>query len=153
MPHVAEYGGRRGEDGEHGAARRDLPRAHQRFSRGALALALCGKLAFGLVARFALQPQIAAGLHDAAQDVVRQLDAPHVEPLLDAEQAPVDEHRERIGRGTRCGETLLHALLGQALAVAGLGQQIVLDELPHARRLVGQRALVELAENIVAGAG
>ena len=46
-----------------------------------------------------------------------------------------------------------HALLGEALAIAGLGEQVVLDELAHARRLVGERALVEFGEDGVARAG
>ena len=76
---------------------------------------------------------------------MRELDAAHVEPFLDAQQAPVDQLREGIRRGTGAGQRLDHALLGEALAVAGLGQQFVLDEAPHALRLVGERALVEFA--------
>ncbi len=45
------------------------------------------------------------------------------------------------------------ALLGEALAIAGFGEQVVLDHLAHAGRLVGERALVELGEDRVARAG
>ena len=83
--------------------------------------------------------------HHAAQHVVRELDAAHVEPLLDAQQAPVHQLRERVRRRARGGQRLGHALLGQALAIAGLGEQFVLDHAPHARGLVGERALVEFA--------
>src|SRR5690606_38473527 len=46
-----------------------------------------------------------------------------------------------------------HALLRDALAVAGLRQQVVLDVVPHALRLVRKRAVVELAEDRLARAG
>ena len=83
---------------------------------------------------------------------MRELDAAHVQPLLDAQQAPVDQRGQRIGRRTGGGEGLLHTLLGQAFAMAGLGEQVVLDELAHAGGLIGQRALVELGEDVVARA-
>ena len=90
-------------------------------------------------------PQVAARLDDPAENVVRELDAAHVEPFLDAQQAPVDELRQRVRRSADRGERLSHALLGQALAKARLGQHLVLDELAHTGGLIGQRALVELA--------
>jgi hypothetical protein len=52
------------------------------------------------LARLALVRLVAAGEHDAAQDVVREFDAAHVEAFLDAQQAPVDELGQRIRRGT-----------------------------------------------------
>ncbi len=45
------------------------------------------------------------------------------------------------------------AFLGEALAVARFGEEVVLDHLPHAGRLVGQRALVELSEDRFARSG
>ena len=84
---------------------------------------------------------------------MRQLDAAHVEAFLDAQQPAVDELRQRIGLGACRGQRLGHALLGQALAIAGLGEQFVLDDAPHAGRLVSQRALVELRQDRVARAG
>ena len=60
---------------------------------------------------------------------------------------------QRVGRSAGGGKRLEHALLGQAFAIAGLGQQLVLDDAAHALRLVGQRALVEFAEDRVARAG
>ena len=83
---------------------------------------------------------------------MRELDAAHVESFLDAQQATVDQLRERIGRRARRRQRLRDPLLGQALAVAGLGQQLVLDDAPHARGLVGERALVEFGEDRVARA-
>ena len=82
-----------------------------------------------------------------------ELDAAHVEPLFDAQEPAVDEACERIGRRAGRGERLLHALLGEALAKAGLGEELVLDEMAHAGRLVGERALVELGEDRVVRAG
>ena len=96
-----------------------------------------------LVARLALVAQVAARAHDAAQHVVGKLDPAQVEPLLDAQQPAVDERRQRVRRRAHRGESLAHALLGQAFAKARLGEHLVLDEFAHAGRLVGQRPLVE----------
>ena len=141
-----------GDHGQHAARRRDLARPHQRLSRRPLARALRFQLPLGLVARVALEPQVAAGLHHAAEHVVGELDAADVEALLDAQQAPVDQLRQRAGRRARRGEELGEALLGEVLAVARLGEEMVLDHLPHARRLAGERALVELGQDGVARA-
>ncbi len=111
------------------------------------------RAALGLLERLALEPQLAARLDHAAQHVVRELDAAHVEPLLDAQQPPVHERGQRIGRGAGIGEGLEHALLGQALAEAGVRQQLVLDHLAQRRRLIGERALVELGQDGVVRAG
>ncbi len=56
------------------------------------------------------------------------------------------------GAAPAAASALLHPLLRQALAVAGLGEQLVLDDAAHAGRLVGQRALVELGQDRVARA-
>ena len=122
--------------------------------RVSAALSCCAsQLPLGLVARLAFLPQVAAGADHAAEHVVRQFDATHVEAFFDAQQAAVDQLRQRVGRGTGREQRLGHALLGQALAVARFGQQFVLDHAPHARRLVRQRALVELRQDRVARAG
>src|SRR6266576_3486414 len=73
-------------------------RARPRLARGAHALAVRLELPLGLIARRALEPQIAARLDDAAEHVVRELDPAQVEALLDAQQPPVDERGERFGR-------------------------------------------------------
>ena len=57
------------------------------------------------------------------------------------------------GGAPAAAKSLVSALLGEALAVARFGEQVVLDHLAHARRLVGERALVELGEDGVARAG
>ena len=56
------------------------------------------------------------------------------------------------GAAPAAASALLHPLLRQALAVAGLGEQLVLDDATHAGRLVGQRPLVELRQDRVARA-
>ena len=58
---------------------------------------------------------------------MRQLDPAHVEPLLDAQQPAIDQRRKRVRRGAGRRESLAHPLLGQALAVAGLGEELILD--------------------------
>ena len=88
-----------------------------------------------------------------AQHVMRQLDAAHIEPLLDAQQPAVDQRRERVGSGARLGEATEQALLGDVLAEAGVREQLVLDDAPHGRRLVGERALVEVAQDAGVRAG
>jgi hypothetical protein len=135
---------------QHGADRRKHAGAHQDAVRLGLALALRSQLAFRLVARFAFVAQVAARCHHAAQHVVRELDATHVESLLDAQQPPVHQLGERIRRGPHRRQRLHHALLGETLAVARLGEQLVLDHPPHAGRLVNERALVELGKNRLA---
>ena len=57
------------------------------------------------------------------------------------------------GAAPAAANALTHALLGQALAEARVGEHLVLDELAHAGRLVGERTLVELGEDRVARAG
>ena len=135
------------------ANRRDLARTDERLARRTLAFALGSELALRLVARLALVPQRPVRAHNAAQHVVRELDAPHVEALLDAQQPPVDERRERVGSSTCLGERLADALLGNAFAKAGFREQLVLDEAPHPLRLVGERAFVELGEDRVVRPG
>ncbi|TMH55143.1 MAG: hypothetical protein E6H55_18965 [Betaproteobacteria bacterium] len=110
---------------------------------------MLGELALRLVARLALEPQVAARAHDAAQDIVRQLYPANVEALLDAQQPAIDECGQRLQRRACRRERLLHALFGEAFAVPGFGQQVVFDELTHAGRLIGERALVELGEDRV----
>ena len=143
-----------GEDGGGGRAYRerdagsgDLPGAHQRVACGEFPVALFSEQPLSGVARFALPAQVAARLDDAAEHVVRELHAAHVQPLLDAQQAAVHQHRERVGCGTRSPETREHALLGDVLAESRRGEQFVLDDPPHHRRLVGEGALVEIAED------
>ena len=53
------------------------------------------------------------------------------------------------GAAPAAANALQHALLGEAFAKARFGQQLVLDEAPHAGRLVGERALVEFGEDRV----
>ena len=118
-----------------------------------LALALLRQHLFGGFARFALMAQVAAALDHAAQHVVGQLDSAHVEAFLDTQQPPIDQRRERVGRGARGGEVRAQAFLGDVLAEARVGEQLVLDDPAHGRRLVGQRAFVEIAEDGVVGAG
>ncbi len=119
------------EHGEYRGARGDLPRAHQRLPGGAFALALRGELGLRRLARLALQAHVPAALDHAGEHVVRELDASHVEPLLDAQQPPVDELRHRPRCRARGREQFLQPFLGEALAVAGLGEQVILDHLPH----------------------
>ena len=68
-PHaeVAEHRACAGDDRQHGACGRDLACADQRLARGDLARALRGEVAFGGVARLALQAQVAAALDHAAR--------------------------------------------------------------------------------------
>ena len=153
MPRKPNTAPPEGHDGQHRAADRDLPRASQCLARGQFARLLCRQLLLGHFKRFALVAQVAACGDHAAQHVVREFRAAQVEPLLDAQQAPVDQRGERVGRGAGGGEGLQHALFGQALAEARLGQHLVFDELAHAGRLVGERAFVELGENRLARAG
>ena len=54
---------------------------------------------------------------------------------------------QRVRACARIGERPQHALFGEAFAEARLGEHLVFDETAHARRLVGERALVELAED------
>jgi hypothetical protein len=118
-----------------------------------LAVALRLELPLGLVARVALVAHVAARPHDGAQHVVRELHPAHVQALLDAQQAPVHQRRQRPGRGGSRREGLDDTLLGQALAEARLGEHFVLDEAAHPFGLVGERALVELVQDRVARAG
>jgi hypothetical protein len=150
---VSVHGAARRADGQHRAHGCDLPRPHQCLARGNFARALRGKLAFGFVLRFAFQPHVAVCADDTGQYVMRQLHSAHVEPLLDAQQPPVDERGQRIGRRAGGRQAFLHALLGQAFAMAGLGEQVVFDELTHTGGLVRQCAFVEFAEYVVARAG
>ena len=143
----AEGGARKRTHREHRANRGDLSCTHERLPCRALARALLVELAFGLVARFALVAQVAAGSDHAAQYVVRQLYPAHIEPLLDAQQSPVDERGERIGSRTRRGKRLPNALLRNAFAKAGVGQQFVFDVAADRLRLVGERALVEVGQD------
>ena len=71
-----------------------------------------------LVARFALVPHVAARAHHAAEHVVREFDAAHVEAILDSQQTSIDQCRERIRRGTGGGQCLGDALFGEAFAIA-----------------------------------
>ena len=135
--------------GDHGESARLVQRAPG-LGRPFL---LRGQLPLGLVARLALVSQVAARAHHAAQDVVRELDAAHVEAFLDAQQSTIDELGERVGFGARRCQGLRNALLGEALAIAGFRQQLVFDDAPHTGRLVDQRALVELRQDRVARAG
>jgi hypothetical protein len=84
---------------------------------------------------------------------VGQLDAADVEPFLDTQQPAVDQGRQRSGRGAGLGEGLQHPLLGDVLAKARVGEQLVLDEAAHARWLVGQCPFVELGEDVGVRAG
>ena len=96
----------------------DLARAHQRASRREFPLALLGEQPLGRLARLALVAQIAAALDHAAQNVVGELDAAHVEPLLDSQQAPVDEDGECAGRRAGSLEAAEQPLLRDILAKA-----------------------------------
>ena len=84
---------------------------------------------------------------------MRQLDAAQVEPLLDAQQPPVDERRQRVGRGARGGEGARRRSSAMFSRKPESVEQLVLDDPAHGRRLVRQRALVEIAEDGVARAG
>src|SRR5574337_1108301 len=103
-------------------------------------------------ARFAFLPKAAARTDDPAENVVGELDPAQIETLLDAKEAPIDESCERARRACRI-EGLPHPFLGDALAEARIGQELVFDEAPHFGRLVGERALVELGEDRVARSG
>ena len=143
-----------GADGEHDADGGDLAGADQRVARCGGPLALLLQHLLGGFARLALMPQVAAGLDHAAQHVVGQFDAAHVEPFLDAQQPPVDERRERVsGAAPAAAKCARRRLLRDVLAEAGFGQQLVLDDPAHGRRLVRERALVEIAEDGVPRAG
>ena len=78
---------------------------------------------------------------------MRELDASDVETLLDAQQAAVDQQRERVRPGAGFRKPAQQALFGDVFAKAGNGQQIVLDDVTHRGRLVGEGALVEIGEN------
>ena len=56
---------------------------------------LLGEQALGGLARFAFAAQVAAALDDAAQHIVGEFDAAHVQTLLDAQQTAVDQRRQR----------------------------------------------------------
>jgi hypothetical protein len=84
---------------------------------------------------------------------VRELDAPEVEALLDAQQAPVDQQRQRPRRGAGLVQAAEEALLGHVLAEAGAREQVILDDAAHAGRLVGECTLVEVAEDARVRAG
>ncbi len=81
---------------------------------------------------------------------MRQLHAPHVEPLLDAQQAPVHQGRERAGRRAGLVEAGQQPLLGHVLAESRAREQVVLDDLADRGRLIGERPLVEAAQRSVA---
>ena len=144
---IGQDGGEHRADREHGAhqatwrARTSARRAASSRSRCSASSRSVASLGLALVA------QVAAGLDDAAQHIVRELDAPHIEPLLDAQQPAIDQHRERIGRGAGRLEAADQPLFGDVLAKARAGQQLILDDLAHRGRLIGQRALVEVAED------
>ena len=70
--------------------------------------------------------------------------------FLHAQQAAVDQLRQRVLRRPGRREALAHAFLRDALAVARIGEQFVLEKGPHARGLVRQHAFVELVEDGVA---
>ena len=57
------------------------------------------------------------------------------------------------GAAPAAAKRLAQRLLRDVLAEARLGEQLVLDEPAHGRRLVGERALVEIAEDRVVRAG
>ena len=139
-------------DGEHRACRRNHPRAKKRRVRRGFLRQRCSELALDGGLALALVAHRAAGADDAAEHVVGQLHAAHIEPLLDAQQPAVHECGQRLGRSAGGDEAFFHPLLGEALAVAGVGEQLVLDERAHAGGLVGEGAFVELGENGVAGA-
>src|SRR5689334_9603381 len=102
--------------------------------RRCLAFSLRLELAFGLLSRFPLVALVAAFDDDVAKNVVRELDAAKIQPLLDAKKASIDEERQRARLRARVIEGAQHALLGEALAEARLGEHLVFDEPPHARR-------------------
>jgi len=71
---------------------------------------------------------------DAAEHIVRELDAADIETFLDAEKAAGDESVERGGRRAGGGKEFLRALKGDVFAVTGIGEQLVLDEVAHRGR-------------------
>src|SRR6202040_2376252 len=150
---IGEHGGHERADGEHRAADGDLAGAHHRAARGEFARVLLGEEPFGRLARLALPAQIPAALDDTAQDIMRELDATHVQALFDAQQAAVDQGRQRIGAGAHRLEAADKALLCDVLAEAGSRQELIFDYLAHGRLLVGERSLVEVAQDTGVRAG
>ncbi len=67
---------------------------------------------------------------------------------------PVDVEHPWLGLASFTEETraFFHGL-GDALAITGVGEQFVFYETAHARRLVRQRAFVELDQNRLARTG
>ena len=147
------HGCRHCEHGQHAADGGDLHRTPQCLAAGLFALALLDKLPLGGLARLAFLAQVAAVTHHAAEHIVRELDTPQVQAFLDAQQASVDQLRQRVGRSAGRVEALAQSLLGDVLAEAGIGEQVVLDDPAHLRWLVGQRALVEIREDLLVRAG
>ena len=142
-PQSVDHAAGRG-DGEHAAGRRDRAGAPQRAFRRGFLRAGRRELALHRGLRLALEPRVTAPPDHRREHVVRELHAPQVQALLDAEQAAVDQLRQRVVRRAGRGEPLAHAFLRDALAVARIGEQLVLEEGPHPRGLVRQHALVEL---------
>src|SRR6185312_6250312 len=68
-------------------------------------------------------------------------------------QPPVDERRQCVRCSARRRERLLHALLGEAFAKTGFGEQLILDEMTYAAGLIRERALVESGKDRVVRAG
>ncbi len=151
--HVPEESAGDRADGKDRASGRDLARANERLARRRFAQALRFELPLRLLLRLALVPEIAACDHHRAQHVVRELHPAKVEPFFDPQQPAIDERGERIGRGAGRREAAQNPLFRDALAEARLGEHLVLDEAAHTLGLVGESALVELAQDRLARAG
>ena len=155
MLDVAEDRAADRDDREHRADRGDLPRAHQRLARRALALALRRELALGLVARLALE----------AQRRGSPCTTPH-------STSCVSSTRRTSSRSSMRSSRRLTSVASASGRRAGRGERL-LQRAPRRgsrgspdsvsswssmtwrtpARLVGERALVELGEDRVARAG
>ena len=132
---------------QHRAHARDHARTHQCTVGRGFALALRGKLPLGRVARLALLAQVAAGQHDAASTSWVSSTRRMSSRSSMRSRRRSTSFASASGAAPAAASAFEHALLGQALAIARLGQQLVLDHPPHAVGLVGERALVEFGED------
>ncbi len=150
---VSEHCGDDSCNGQNCATERNLPGPEQRFASGELTIPLLGQQTFRRFARLTFLALVAAGFDHAAQHIVRQLDAAHIQPFFDSQQTPVDQQRKRPRRGAGGREAAQQTLLGHVLAKTRRGQEVVFYDAAYGGGLVRQRALIEVGQDAGMRAG
>ena len=103
-----------------------------------------------LLRRQSLLAHIATRADDFREHVVRQLHALDARAVLDAKEAAGDE---RVDEWLRDAGEFDGGLERDVVAEAGLREQVIFDEGAHARRQVGDAAVVKIVEDFAAVAG